>query len=125
MKKIIPGLILISVLAIISTTFFYDNSQHSAESKDSAVKQTEEANNIIDDISQSKLQVQITEKLKQEGYTPTGTYGFSIYSFENKSITIDLSEIPKAKEAAEKHIQEIVNDISQENQLGIFKTTIQ
>ncbi|WP_227397230.1 hypothetical protein [Jeotgalibacillus aurantiacus] len=113
---------MILLIGMINIVNYFD---HMVGEQKAVSSQIEKSDKIMSDIKMIKLQEQIVKKLKQEGYTPTGTFGFSISSFEKKSITIDLLEIPKEKTAAEIEIHKIVNEIFQENELGLFEITIQ
>ncbi len=62
--------------------------------------------------------------LKNEGYKPTGSIGYTIFSMDDKEITIVLHGIDTSRKKAENYIQTMTNQLSTSIGLGTFKVTI-
>ncbi len=67
---------------------------------------------------------QLINALKSEGYQPTGSIAYTIFSMEEKEITIVLFGLDSSKKQAEKYIQDLSNQLSTSVGLGKFEVTI-
>lgn len=73
---------------------------------------------------ETEFQSQLITALKNEGYKPTGSIAFTIFSMEKKEVTIVLHGLDSNEGKAETYIQDLTNKLSTSIGLGTFKVTI-
>ena len=78
-----------------------------------------EVNKISKKIDETELTKKIIDGLKKNGYSPNKRILYTIYSPENKVLTISLSNFDKDDKTINK-INTIINTISKENDLNSF-----
>lgn len=85
------------------------------------VKEVEDVNNKM---IETEFQVQLLNALKNEGYKPTGSIAYTIFSMDKKEMTIILHGLDSSKKQAEKYIQDLSNQLSTSIGLGTFEVNI-
>jgi hypothetical protein len=115
------GLIACSLIVLI---FVFSFSFSKESDQDLYLRDVSEVESVNNSLNESKFQEQLIIALKNEGYKPTGSIGFTIYSMDQKEMTIVLHGIDSSKKQAEKFIQQLSNQLSNSLGLGTFKVII-
>ena len=79
---------------------------------------------VTNKMVETNFQEQLATALKNEGYKPTGSFGYTIYSMEEKELTIVLHGIDSSRKKAQEYIQALSNQLSTSIGLGTFEVTI-
>ncbi|MFX3673795.1 MAG: hypothetical protein ACE3JQ_05055 [Paenisporosarcina sp.] len=115
------GFVAISLIVLI---FVFSFSFNKESDQDLYLRDVSEVESVNQTLIESKFQEQLMTALKNEGYKPTGSIGFTIYSMDQKEMTIVLHGIDSSKKQAEKFIQQLSNKLSNSVGLGTFKVNI-
>ena len=115
------GLIAISLIVLI---FLFSFSFKKESDQDLYLRDVSEVESVNDALTESNFQEQLITALKNEGYKPTGSIGYTIYSMEEKEMTIVLHGIDSSKKQAEKFIQQLSNQLSNSLGIGTFEVNI-
>lgn len=96
------------------------NEIHTASSARNA-----EAQEIIKRIQETNFTTKLEEELKRNGYSPNGLMSFQIYSKDKQYIMLYFENMDPQDEGMNRDIQKIVDNVSRDNGLGLFKIDIQ
>lgn len=125
MRKSNKGVMILSllfavtiILVIILTTVSNESDQ------DLYLRDVKEVELVTTKLIETNFQQQLMTELKNEGYKPTGSIAYTIFSMEKKEITIVLHGIDTSRKKAQKYIQKLTNDLSTSIGLGTFEVTV-
>lgn len=125
MKKSNKGVILLSLLFVVTIIVVIILSTVSSESdQDLYIRDVKEVETVTTKLIETNFQQQLITQLKNEGYKPTGSIAYTIFSMEKKEITIVLHGIDTSRKKAQKYIQELTNELSTSIGLGTFEVTV-
>lgn len=120
LKRFILILLTVSVFLV-----FIENKLSLAVSVDENNAKEIYAKEIINKIESTEFTKKVLQELRVKGYSPESGVGYLINSPDNQVITIYLKNYKELDEVNEKEIQEIVNDISQKNNINLFSVDLQ
>lgn len=115
------GLIALSLVVLI---FLFSLSFNKESDKDLYLRDVSEVESVNKALVETNFQEQLMIALKNEGYKPTGSIGYIIYSMEEKEIIIVLHGIDSSKKQAEKYIQQMTNQLSNSLGIGTFEVSV-
>ncbi len=120
------GIILIGLVAfgLIVLIFLFTFTFKKESDKDLYLRDISEVESVNNALIETNFQEQLIIALKNEGYKPTGSIGYIIYSMEEKEMTIVLHGIDSSKKQAEKYIQQLTNQLSNSLGIGTFEVSI-
>lgn len=111
-------LLTIVILIIVLATMSPESDQ------DLYIRSVNDVEVVTNKLTETDFQQKLITKLKDEGYKPTGSIGYTIFSMEKKQMTIVLHGIDSNRSKAENYIQELTNQLSSSIGLGTFEVTI-
>jgi len=117
------------LLITIGIYVFYNRNSHSVTdiSSYAFVSNSEEQLKVVEEINKKIGEVELTKKiingLIDHGFSPDKRILYTIYSPENKVLTISLSNFDRDDKTINK-ITNIINTISKENNLGTFSVEL-
>lgn len=121
--------ILISILIFIVSSFsmlfllFFTKENpdlNTSVAKVATQKDSEDIDEMMNQITSSNFEEELKIELKNYGYNAQ-LAGYSIYSFENKSVLFQINNTKEKDEKMKAEIKKLVNNISKANGLGSFK----
>lgn len=115
------GLVALSLVVLI---FLFSLSFNKESDKDLFLRDVSEVESVNKALIETNFQEQLIIALKNEGYKPTGSIGYIIYSMEEKEMTIVLHGIDSSRKQAEKYIQQLTNQLSNSLGIGTFEVTV-
>lgn len=117
------------MLITIGIYVFYNRNSQSVTdiSSYAFVSNSEEQLKVVEEINKKIGEVELTKKiingLVEHGFSPDKRILYTIYSPENKVLTISLSNFDRDDKTINK-ITNIINTISKENNLGTFSVEL-
>lgn len=117
------------MLITIGIYVFYNRNSQSVTdiSSYAFVSNSEEQLKVVEEINKKIGEVELTKKiingLVKHGFSPDKRILYTIYSPENKVLTISLSNFDRDDKTINK-ITNIINTISKENNLGTFSVEL-
>lgn len=117
------------MLITIGIYVFYNHNSQSVTdiSSYAFVSNSEEQLKVVEEINKKIGEVELTKKiingLIEHGFSPDKRILYTIYSPENKVLTISLSDFDRNDKTINK-ITNIINTISKENNLGTFSVEL-
>lgn len=125
MQRANKGVLLIGfVLFAIVILVFILSSLSSESDQDLYLRDVQEVETVTSKLIDSNFQQELITELKNEGYKPTGSIAYTIYSMDKKEITIVLHGIDTSRKKAEKYIQQLTDQISTSSGLGTFEVKV-
>lgn len=125
MRKSNKGVMILSLLLGVTIILVIILSTVSNESdQDLYLRDVKEVESVTTKLIETNFQQQLMTELKNEGYKPTGSIAYTIFSMEKKEITIVLHGIDTSRKKAQKYIQELTNELSTSIGLGTFEVTV-
>jgi hypothetical protein len=125
MQRANKGVILIGfVLFAIVILVFILSSLSSESDQDLYLRDVQEVETVTSKLIDSNFQQELITELKNEGYKPTGSIAYTIYSMDKKEITIVLHGIDTSRKKAEKYIQQLTDQLSNSTGLGTFEVKV-
>jgi ABC-type phosphate/phosphonate transport system permease subunit len=119
------GIIITGTIAIIIIVLFIFSFSFSKSSdQDLYLRKVKEVEAVNSKMIETDFHVQLLSALKNEGYKPTGSIAYTIFSMDKKEMTIILHGLDSSKKQAEKYIQELSNQLSNSIGLGTFEVSI-
>ena len=119
------GIVLIGLVGITVVVLFLVFLSFSKESdKDLYLRDVKEVESVNSLMIETNFHEQLINALKSEGYQPTGSIAYTIFSMEEKEITIVLFGLDSSKRNAEKYIQDLTNNLSTSLGLGKFEVKV-
>ena len=112
--------LLISFVIII----FVLSSLTQESDQDLYLRDITEVELVTNKMSETSFQEQLITALKSEGYKPTGSFGYTIYSMDKKELTIVLHGIDTSRKKAESYIQTLVDKLSTSIGIGTFEVIV-
>lgn len=118
------GFIVIALFICCGIYFVFEkDSAHSESVNDK--KNTEEINKINEKISEIELTKKITNKLKENGYSPQGGIAYTIFSANKQMLTVFMYDIDLNNKKETDEIIAITNEIINVNNFNPFEIAIQ
>jgi hypothetical protein len=125
MQRANKGVLLIGfVLFAIVILVFILSSLSSESDQDLYLRDVQEVETVTSKLIDSNFQQELITELKDEGYKPTGSIAYTIYSMDKKEITIVLHGIDTSRKKAEKYIQQLTDQLSNSTGLGTFEVKV-
>lgn len=125
MRRSNSGIVLLGLLVITVVVLFLVFFTFTKESdQDLFLRDVKEVETVNSLMVETNFHEQLINALKSEGYQPTGSIAYTIFSMEEKEITIVLFGLDSSKKQAEKYIQDLSNQLSTSLGLGKFDVTI-
>ena len=125
MQRSNKGVLLIGfVLFCIVALVFILSSLTSESDQDLYLRDVQEVETVTSKLIDSNFQQELITELKNEGYKPTGSIAYTIYSMDKKEITIILHGIDTSRKKAEKYIQQLTDQLSNSSGLGTFEVKV-
>ncbi|MFC6039347.1 hypothetical protein ACFPYN_07920 [Paenisporosarcina macmurdoensis] len=125
MQRANKGVLLIGfVLFAIVILVFILSSLSSESDQDLYLRDVQEVETVTSKLIDSNFQQELITELKNEGYKPTGSIAYTIYSMDEKELTIVLHGIDTSRKKAEKYIQQLTNQLSTSSGLGTFEVKV-
>jgi uncharacterized membrane protein YeiB len=125
MQRANKGVLLIGfVLFAIVILVFILSSLSSESDQDLYLRDVQEVETVTSKLIDSNFQQELITELKNEGYKPTGSVAYTIYSMDKKEITIVLHGIDTSRKKAEKYIQQLTDQLSNSTGLGSFEVKV-
>ena len=125
MQRANKGVLLIGfILFAIVILVFILSSLSSESDQDLYLRDVQEVETVTSKLIDSNFQQELITELKDEGYKPTGSIAYTIYSMDKKEITIVLHGIDTSRKKAEKYIQQLTDQISTSSGLGTFEVKV-
>ncbi|MDX1702037.1 MAG: hypothetical protein R3250_15535 [Melioribacteraceae bacterium] len=125
MRRSNSGIVLIGLVGITVVVLFLVFLSFSKESdKDLYLRDVKEVESVNSLMIETNFHEQLINALKSEGYQPTGSIAYTIFSMEEKEITIVLFGLDSSKRNAEKYIQDLTNNLSTSLGLGKFEVKV-
>jgi hypothetical protein len=125
MQRANKGVLLIGfVLFAIVILVFILSSLSSESDQDLYLRDVQEVETVTSKLIDSNFQQELITELKNEGYKPTGSIAYTIYSMDKKEITIVLHGIDTSRKKAEKYIQQLTDQLSNSTGLGTFEVKV-
>lgn len=125
MQRANKGVLLIGfILFAIVILVFILSSLSSESDQDLYLRDVQEVETVTSKLIDSNFQQELITELKNEGYKPTGSIAYTIYSMDKKEITIVLHGIDTSRKKAEKYIQQLTDQISTSSGLGTFEVKV-
>lgn len=115
------GLVALSLIVLI---FLFSLSFNKESDKDLYLRDVSEVESVNKALIETNFQEQLIIALKNEGYKPTGSVGYIIYSMEEKEMIIVLHGIDSSRKQAEKYIQQLTNQLSNSLGIGTFEVSV-
>lgn len=114
------GLLFISLVVVIIIL----SSLTSESDQDLYLRDVKEVETVTSKLIETNFQQQLITSLKNEGYKPTGSIAYTIFSMDKKELTIILHGIDTSQRKAENYIQDLTNKLSTSLGLGTFEVTV-
>ena len=112
------ALFCIVVLVIILSSLTSESDQ------DLYLRDVQEVETVTSKMIDANFQQELITELKDEGYKPTGSIAYTIFSMDKKEITIVLHGIDTSRKKAEKYIEQLTNQLSTSSGLGTFEVKV-
>lgn len=125
MRRSNKGVVLLGFLFISLVVVIVILSSLTGESdQDLYLRDVKEVEAVTSKMVETNFQQQLITALKNEGYKPTGSVAYTIFSMDKKELTIVLHGIDTSRRKAENYIQDLTNQLSTSIGLGTFKVTV-
>lgn len=125
MRRSNRGVLLLGfVLFCIVVLVFVLSSLSSESDQDLYLRDVQEVETVTSKLIDSNFQQELITELKNEGYKPTGSIAYTIFSMDKKEITIILHGIDTSRKKAEKYIEQLTNQLSTSSGLGTFEVKV-
>lgn len=125
MRRSNKGIIITGTIAVIVIVLFIFSFSFSKDSdQDLYLRDVKEVEAVNSMMIETEFQAQLLSALKSEGYKPTGSIAYTIFSMDKKEMTIILHGLDSSKKQAEKYIQDLSNQLSTSIGLGTFEVSI-
>lgn len=125
MRRSKKGVMLLGFLFISLVVVIIILSSLTSESdQDLYLRDVKEVEAVNSKLIETNFQQQLITSLKNEGYKPTGSIAYTIFSMDKKELTIILHGIDTSQRKAENYIQDLTNKLSTSMGLGTFEVTV-
>lgn len=114
------GCLLVTLVAIIMIIF----SLGKESDHDLYLRDIEEVALVKEKMIETDFEAQLIAALKDEGYKPTGSFSYTIFSMNKKEMTIVLHGIDTSRKKSQSYIQVLSDKLSTSIGLGTFDVTI-
>ncbi|MET0786715.1 MAG: hypothetical protein ABWX61_06590 [Paenisporosarcina sp.] len=126
MRRSNSGIVLIGLVAITVVVLFLVFFSFSKESdQDLYLRDVKEVETVNSLMVETNFHEQLMGALKSEGYQPTGSIAYTIYSMDEKEMSIVLFGLDSSKKKAQSYIQDLTNQLSTSVGLGTFEVKIE
>ena len=117
-------LLLCCLAAVLFAIVLVSTSLSGETDQDRYLRDIKEVETVINKMNETGFQEQLNTTLKNEGYQPTGSYSYTIFSMEEKEMAIVLHGLDESRRKVEAYIQELTNQLSTSIGLGTFEVRI-
>ncbi|MGB3261706.1 hypothetical protein [Paenisporosarcina sp.] len=125
MRRSNNGILLLGLLFISLVVVIIILSSFTGESdQDLYLRDVKEVEAVTSKMIETNFQQELITALKNEGYKPTGSIAYTIFSMDKKELTVVLHGIDTSRRKAENYIQELTNQLSTSIGLGNFDVTV-
>jgi hypothetical protein len=125
MRRSNKGVLILSFILLCIVALVIILSSITSESdQDLYVRDVKEVETVTSKMIEANFQQLLITELKNEGYKPTGSIAYTIFSMEKKEMTIILHGIDTSRKKAQKYIQQLTNELSTSIGLGTFEVTV-
>lgn len=126
MKRSNNSVVLLLLCLFISFVIivFVLSSLNQESDQDLYLRDVTEVELVTSKMTETKFQEQLITALKNEGYKPTGSFGYTIYSMDKKELTIVLHGIDTSRKKAQAYIQALTDQLSTSIGIGTFEVTV-
>ncbi|MCZ8538450.1 hypothetical protein M9R32_14735 [Paenisporosarcina quisquiliarum] len=125
MRRSNNGILLLGLLFISLVVVIIILSSFTGESdQDLYLRDVKEVEAVTSKMIETNFQQELITALKNEGYKPTGSIAYTIFSMDKKELTVVLHGIDTSRRKAENYIQDLTNQLSTSIGLGNFDVTV-
>ena len=125
MRRSNNGILLLGFLFISLVIVIIFLSSLTGESdQDLYLRDVKEVEAVTSKMIETNFQQELITSLKNEGYKPTGSIAYTIFSMDKKELTIVLHGIDTSRRKAENYIQDLTNQLSTTIGLGTFDVSV-